>query len=189
MANKKFDEEEFLKLKEIEEDIASECKQTVKAVAAWRYLVLWLSSFANGVIPGKGDANHYLSAQQSSEFAFSYDPDENPDVFVLLAQNKLYDCLCNIGIKCAIVEEDGVVLVIRDLDINGYFISGFSIKIMCSLALSDKLLKLKRNCTEFQIGLIAGKYNPIVNKISWNVTSILDVNFPVVKDLKESKVI
>lgn len=187
MAKKQVDEEEFLKLKEIEDEIARECKQTVKAVAAWRYLVLWLSSFPNGVLPGKGDANHYLSAQQSSEFAFSFDANENPDVIVLLAQNKIYECLCDIGIKCAIVESDGIVIVIKDLDINGFFISGFSIKIQCSLALSDRLSKIARHAREFQIGKIEGKYNSILDKISWKVTEIYDVNLPLAKDLKGAK--
>lgn len=187
VAKKQIDEDEFLKLKEIEDEIARECKQTVKAVAAWRYLVLWLSSFSNGVLPGKGDANHYLSAQQSSEFAFTYDPEENPDVLVILAQNKIFECFCDIGIKCAIIEPDGIVIVIKDLDINGFFISGFSVKIQCSLALSDKLLRISKHAKEFQIGKIEGKYNSLLDKISWKVTDIFDVNFPIAPDLKAAK--
>lgn len=187
MASKKMDEEEFLKLKEIEDEIAASCKTAIKAVEAWRYFVLWISSFSNSVQPGKGDANHYLSPQQSSEFAFSYDPTENPDIFVLLAQNKIYECFCDIGIKCAIVEDDGVVIVFRDLDINGFFISGFSLKIQCALALTEKLKKMKKYAKEFQVGRISGAYNPVSDNIGWRITDVHDVNFPVATNLFEAK--
>ena len=189
MAKKNYDDEDFLKLKQIEEDIAKSAKLTIKSINAWRYFILWCSSFKDGLIPGKGDANHYLNAQQSAEFAFSYDPDQNSSVFVLLAQNKIYECLCDIGIKCAIVESDGIVLVLKNLDINGLFISGVSIKIQCSIALGEKLNRIKKNCSEFQLGEIVGKYDTTQDSIGWSVKNIFDANFPIVNDLAGAKLI
>lgn len=180
-------DDDFLKLQEIEEEIARECKAHVKAVEAWRSLILWISSFKNGIEPGRGDANHYLSPQQSAEFAFSFDSEANPDVFILLAQNKLYESLCDIGIKCAIIEDDGIVIFVNNLDANGYFISGFSFKIQCSLALSGRLRNIKKHCKFFQLAQIESKYNAETNKTNWHVSDVFPKSYKLVANPLEAK--
>lgn len=172
MAKAKFDDEQLLKIREIEEIVALESKYKVKAINAWRFLILWLSSFKDDLLPGKGDANFYLTKQQSAEFAYSYNSDLYPDIFVLLAQGQIYDCLKDIGIHCIKIVDDGVIIKISDFDMDGLYIAGLSIKIQAPESLEQRFKSLKKYCNYAQLAELASTYNPNSNKLIWNIKQV-----------------
>lgn len=172
MAKAKFDDEQLLKIREIEEIVATESKYKVKAINAWRFLILWLSSFKDDLLPGKGDANFYLTKQQSSEFAYSYNPDLYPDIFVLLAQGQMYECLKDIGIHSIKIADDGVIIKISDFDMDGLYIAGLSLKIQVPESLEARLKGLKRYCNFAQLAELTHTYDRHSNKLIWNVKGV-----------------
>lgn len=179
MAKAKFDDEQLQKIREIEEIVALESKYKVKAINAWRFLILWLSSFKDDLLPGKGDADFYLTKQQSSEFAYSYNADLYPDIFVLLAQGQIYDCFINIGINFIKIVDDGVIIKIADFDMDGLYIAGLSLKIQAPESLEQRLKSLKKYCNYSQLAELVPTYNPNSNKLIWNIKQVNNQTYSI----------
>lgn len=181
------DEEFQRQIKEIQQQIGLQTKLIVKQITAWRNFIYWASSYPQSVIRGLNDADIVLNKQQSSEFAFSYNPKVYPETFILLAQQSNYAWLSNIGVKCFILENDGVIVVVSSTDSYGVYISGKSFKITVSPSVYEKLRKAKLNCKQVCIGSISHKYDPSRDKLDWSINKISSTYFPVVSSFAEAK--
>lgn len=179
MSKAKFDDEHLQKIRELEELVAIESKQKVKTINAWRFLILWLSSFTKDIQPGKGDAHFSLTKQQSAEFAYSYNADLYPDVLVFLAQGQMYECLKDVGLESFEVRDDGVVLRIKDFDVDGLYIAGLTLKVPVPHSLESRLKNLKRYCQVAQLGKITPSYNTSTNRMVWNITEIHNETYKI----------
>lgn len=187
MSKKQVDEDYQRYVKELQLQIGFKTKIIVKQLAAWRNFMYWASSYPHPVSRGTNDADIVLNRQQSSEFAISYNPKKYPETLILFAQQSNYDWLNDIGIKCFILDEDGLIAVVSALDAYGVYISGKSFKITVSPSLYEKLQKAKEIGKQVCIGSISHKYNPIKDEVNWSITGLSETYFPIVSNLTEAK--
>ena len=184
---KQIDEDLTRRLNEMRDQISEKTKELVKKVDAWRYFIHWASSYAEPVVPGIGDADILLNKQQCSEFAFSYNPKIYPETFILFAQPSNYDWLKSIGIKCFILERDGVVVVIDEVDTYGIYIASKSFKITISENMMEKMQQAKQNAKFARIASINYKYNINSDRTDWSIDELAPYAFPIVDNFLASK--
>lgn len=184
---KQIDEDLTRKLNEMRDQISEKTKELVLRVDAWRYFIHWASSYAEQVIPGVGDADIVLNKQQSSEFAFNYNHNIYPETFFLFAQKPNYEWLKNIGIKCFILEKDGIIVVIDEVESYGIYIASKSFKILVSENMMAKMIKAKANCKSARIASMDYVYKSSGDLLTWNIAELSQMPYPVVPDFLSSK--
>ncbi len=187
MTGKQADPDYQRQVKELQKQIGLQTKTLVKQISAWREFIFLASSYSHPVTRGTKDADIVLSKQHSSEFAFSHNPKTHPNTFVLFAQHSNYSWLTRIGIKCFILDKDGIILVIDNTDSYGIYISGKSVKITVSPSVYEKLRKAKLSCTQVCIGSISHKYNASSDTTNWGINDLHDQYYPIVSSFAEAK--
>ena len=187
MSKKQVDEDYQRQVKLIQNQVGLKTKVLVKRIAAWREFIYRASSYAHPVTRGLNDADIVLTKQQSSEFAISYNPKTYPETFILFAQHSNYGWLKDIGIKCFILEDDGIIAVVDEMNVYGVYISGKSFKITVAPSVIEKLQKARLACNQVCIGSISHKYNSTKDQVDWFINDISSVYFPVVSSFAEAK--
>lgn len=160
------------KLRQMREKVAETSKIIVKRTEAWRYFINWASSYPAPITPASGDADILLNIQQSSEFAFNHDMENHHETFVLFAQQANYDWLSNIGIKCLILEDDGIIVMLDEVDIYGVYIGSKSFKITVAEHMLSKMQNAKKLCKNAQIACIKHQYDPKLDTVNWSIEEI-----------------
>lgn len=180
----KKNDEELIALDEAKAEIAQQTKVIVQRLNAWFYFTNWCSSYTEKLKSSDGTADIVLSNQHSSEFAFAYSADE-PEHFVLLAQEFNYRWLSKIDIRAIQIVKDGVVVYVKSLDDAGLYISELSFKICASAHQHSKLLLASNFAKHAQIGNMAHIFNEDTGQLTWKLLHLQMLSIPVISNPTE----
>lgn len=164
---------------ELEAQVARDTKQLLNTINSWFYLMSWCSAFDEKVYAGSNSVDLVLSSHQSSEFAFSHDQDNHPETIVIFTQPDMFECLVNIGIHGFRIDDDGVVIFIKECRIFDFYIAPFNLKIKASLGLSQRLKVAAKHCKYAQLGKITSSYNNTINTLHWSVDQVTKTVYPI----------
>lgn len=175
---------------EIRDRVNEESVDLTLRLSAWWYFIHWVSSYTRRLEVSNGCSDIVLTEQQCSEFAFYYDEKVGSDNFVLLCQEPNYDWINDIGLSCAIIEEDGLVLVIDELNQFDAYISKLAIKIRFSSNTIHKLAVAKKCANKLRLASMVPTRSSYSGKKKWNIKLLSHKVIPIVEkpsDISNSK--
>lgn len=165
---------------EIRQRVNEESVELTLRISAWWYFLHWVSSYTKRLEITNGYSDIVLTEQQSSEFAFFYDEKVGSDNFVLMCQESNYDWINNIGLSCAIVEDDGLVLVLDELNQFDTYISKLAIKVKFAANTMSKLKVAKKCANKLRIASMVSTKSTYSGKRKWNIKLLSHKVIPIV---------
>lgn len=174
----------------IRQRVNEESVELTLKLTAWWYFLHWISSYTKRLEVSNGYSDVVLTDKQTSEFAFFYDEKVGSDNFVLMAQESNYSWINDIGISCAILEEDGLVLVIDELNQFDTYISKFAIKLRFAANTNLKLKVAKKAANKLRLASMVPTKSAYSGKKKWNIKLLSHKVFPIVdkpSDLADNK--
>jgi hypothetical protein len=174
----------------IRQRVNEESVELTLKLSAWWYFLHWISSYTPRLEISNGHSDIVLTEKQTSEFAFYYDEKLGSDNFVLLAQESNYSWLNDIGISCAVIEDDGLVIVIDELNQFDTYISSFAIKLRFAANTMNKLKVAKKSADKLRLASMVSVKSAYSGKKKWNIKLLSHKVFQIVEkpsDVKDKK--